>query len=525
MGSRNLTGGRGQAPGGIKRAAIEFSGCRLLTLDPGSADGAVPVVTPMLYRYERMFAARPREDSCPQPERSGRFAARAQCRGGRPMKKVRHEFRDPVHGFIHVNPDERDVIDSAPVQRLRHIHQLSLSYLVYPGATHRRFEHSLGVMELAGKVFDVITDRHNVTDDVRELLPEVDRDDTRDYWRTTVRLAALLHDIGHLPFSHGVEHELLPEGYKHERLTRELLLSDHLAPLLSGGLSQPLRPEVIAKLAVGRKESPGEVFSPWERILSEIVVDDAFGVDRMDYLQRDSIHAGVFYGRFDHPRLVATLRILAEMQTGDDEPEPAIGVEIGGLESAEALLIARYMMFSQVYFHKARLMYDAHLQDFLADWLEGGKFSTDLTDHLALTDVEVIAAIRAAAYDAQAPGYRHARRINDRQHFKVLYRLDPGDLELSGDPGAAAFAAAVAEFGPENVKRANPKKAGGDVGFPVSIDGQVRQSTALSPTLRSLAPASVDMVFVDPTLHQKARLWWKKNREDLLKAYNAEGEI
>ena len=78
------------------------------------------------------------------------------------MTKLSHEVRDPVHQFIRFNDQERRVIDSAPVQRLRHIHQLATTYLLYPGATHRRFEHSLGVMELAGRVFDVITERENV---------------------------------------------------------------------------------------------------------------------------------------------------------------------------------------------------------------------------------------------------------------------------------------------------------------------------------------------------------------------------
>jgi len=439
------------------------------------------------------------------------------------MKKVRHEFRDPVHGFIHVNPEEREIIDSAPVQRLRHIHQLSLSYLVYPGATHRRFEHCLGVMELAGRVFDVLTDPQNLTDPVRELLPEVNRSDKRDWWRMTVRMAALLHDVGHLPFSHGAEHALLPDEYNHERLTKELVVSEPLATLLST-VDPPLRPEVVAKLAVGRKESPGVSFTPWERILSDIVVDDAFGVDRMDYLQRDSIHAGVFYGRFDHARLIGSLRILPDTASGEDEPEPAIGVEIGGRESAEALLIARYMMFSQVYFHKARLMYDAHLQDFLAEWLPDGKFSTDLADHLALTDVEVLAAIRRAAADPDAPGHGHAKRINERRHFKVLYQRDPGDLTLSADPAAAIYAAAMDKFGAENVKREKKEKAGGDVAFPVAIGDRVRQSTDVSPTLRSLAPAAVDMVFIEPELQAKALAWQKKEHEIVLKNYAEEGE-
>lgn len=86
------------------------------------------------------------------------------------MVKLVHEFRDPVHSFIHVDGDERRVIDSAPVQRLRHIHQLAMTHLVYPGATHRRFEHSLGVMELAGQVFDVVTDPDRLSEELRGCL-------------------------------------------------------------------------------------------------------------------------------------------------------------------------------------------------------------------------------------------------------------------------------------------------------------------------------------------------------------------
>src|SRR5438067_7299829 len=127
------------------------------------------------------------------------------------MVKALHEIRDPVHTFIRVDTDERMVVDSPPVQRLRHVHQLALTYLVYPGATHRRFEHSLGVMELAGRVFDVITHPGNITNDAaREVVPGNATD--LAYWRRVVRLAALCHDIGHLPFSHAAEAELLPPG-------------------------------------------------------------------------------------------------------------------------------------------------------------------------------------------------------------------------------------------------------------------------------------------------------------------------
>ena len=81
--------------------------------------------------------------------------------------KQYHEIRDPIHVFVRLDGDERRVLDSAVVQRLRHIHQLAMSYLVYPGATHKRFEHSLGVMELAGRVFDVVTADDNIVDSIR----------------------------------------------------------------------------------------------------------------------------------------------------------------------------------------------------------------------------------------------------------------------------------------------------------------------------------------------------------------------
>src|SRR5713101_738298 len=118
-----------------------------------------------------------------------------------------HEIRDPIHVFVRLDSHEREVLNSRPFQRLRNIHQLALTYLVYPGATHRRFEHSLGVMELAGRVFDVITHERSRHRDV-DLFPD---SETLVAWRKIVRLAALFHDLGHLPFSHAAEEQLLPD--------------------------------------------------------------------------------------------------------------------------------------------------------------------------------------------------------------------------------------------------------------------------------------------------------------------------
>jgi len=120
--------------------------------------------------------------------------------------------------FVRLDSEERQVVDSEPYQRLRHIHQLAMTYLVYPGATHRRFEHCLGVMEVATRIFDVVTNPRNIyNESVRDLLPESGR---VVYWRTALRMAALCHDMGHLPFSHGPE-DLLPKGTNHETLSSQ----------------------------------------------------------------------------------------------------------------------------------------------------------------------------------------------------------------------------------------------------------------------------------------------------------------
>lgn len=219
------------------------------------------------------------------------------------MPKRLHEIRDPIHVFIRMDSDERRAVDSEPFQRLRHIHQLALTYLVYPGATHRRFEHSLGVMDLASRVFDIVVT--NPTPQSRSIIPN---DQAQLYWRRVLRMAALCHDLGHLPFSHAGE-DLLPKGWTHERLSVELILSEEMKAIWQA-MTPPLRPQDIVKLAVGQKGAPDLPFDDWEVVLSEIITGDAFGVDRMDYLLRDSHHAGVAYGRFDHYRLIDTLRIL-----------------------------------------------------------------------------------------------------------------------------------------------------------------------------------------------------------------------
>lgn len=429
------------------------------------------------------------------------------------MPKNTHEIRDPIHVFVRLDTDERRVLDSKPFQRLRHIHQLALSSLVYPGATHRRFEHSLGVMELAGRVFDVVTHPDSLIQQIREQLPEVASPDKKSYWRRVLRMAALCHDVGHLPFSHAAETELLPEGWNHERLTRILIESEEMGAIW-GNLQPPLTPEHVVKLALGPKHAKGLEFTDGETILAEIITGDAFGVDRMDYLLRDSHHIGVAYGRFDHFRLIDTLRILPPPQSEvDGSIEPALGVEEGGLQSAEALLLARYFMFSQVYFHPIRRIYDIHLKDFLANWLPGGRFGTSVTDHLALTDNEVMAALRAAATDSSKPGHDAARRIVQHEHFKVVYSRNPADIRVNPDAAGAVYDALCAKFGQEHFRRDRNPAKGGSFDFPVKAkDGRIVSSLAMSDALNHVPPIAIDTVYSDPSRVREVQSWLESNR-------------
>lgn len=429
------------------------------------------------------------------------------------MAKNWHEIRDPIHTFIRLDSAERAVVDSAPFQRLRHIHQLALTYLVYPGATHRRFEHSLGVMELAGRVFDVITDGRNIHPDVRGLIPEKDQ---LAYWRRVLRMAALCHDIGHLPFSHAAEKELLPEGWDHERLGMDIIRGPEMTAVWQS-IVPPLNPEHVVKLAVGQKKYRLASFSDWESILSEIIVGDAFGVDRMDYLLRDSYHAGVAYGIFDRYRLIDTLRILPRTDLGS--AEPALGLEHGGIHAAEALMLARYFMYQQVYFHPVRRIYDIHLKDFLKAWLPAGRFPTTVDEHLRITDSEITAAIRSAAQGEAEPGHDPASRIVHRRHFKRIYERNSFDLDKTLEPGKAVYAAAVARYGEENVRYDPYSKGGGSYDLPVKMsDDRIVSSMNISDTLNKVLPFAFDFVFVSSKSYDDAVAWLSSERDAVLAA-------
>ncbi len=429
------------------------------------------------------------------------------------MMKHSHEFRDPIHTFISMRTDERNIVDSRPFQRLRHIHQLAMTYLVYPGATHKRFEHSLGVMHLASRIFDVVTAANNIIDEsVRRIFPD---DDTKRYWKSVLRAAALCHDLGHLPFSHVGEKNLLPDGFDHEKLTKDIIYSPEMEDIWKA-MKPPLQSDDIIKLAVGPEKAEPLELDSWESILAEIIVGDAFGADRMDYLLRDSFHAGVEYGKFDHNRLIETLRILPSAHVGSDEP--ALGLESGGLESSEGLMVARHFMYQQVYFHHIRRIYDIHLKDFLQSWLPEKKFPIRVERHLKITDAEVLAAIRKSYASPKGSNYLLAKRLECREHFRRFYSALPGDKQGGKlRPGEVIAKAAEQKFGSDAIRydRVPPKISAPN--FPVRrYDGKIESSLKLSLILEKLPVVEIETVYCDKAIFDDAEKWRDENAAKLL---------
>ncbi|MDD5171424.1 MAG: HD domain-containing protein [Candidatus ainarchaeum sp.] len=212
-------------------------------------------------------------------------------------------IKDQLHGTIEFDELEGRIIDTATFQRLRRIKQMSITNLVYPGANHSRFEHSIGTAHLS----EIIARRVGLDED------EIKK----------VKLYGLLHDIGHTAFSHEGEDVVKKYIGDHEELGRRKMVKGEIADLLS----ENYKPAEIADI---EKSGHGSI------------IDSALGADRMDYLKRDAINTGVAYGLIDTDRIVHTL----EMKDGQ------LCISKGGLEAAEYLLIARFMMFSTVYLHR-----------------------------------------------------------------------------------------------------------------------------------------------------------------------------
>lgn len=226
-------------------------------------------------------------------------------------------IRCPLYGFIDLTNTETKVLDSPAMQRLGRIRQLSHSYLVYPSAMHTRFEHSIGTLFVAGKICEVL-----------ELPHEQ---------KQIVRIAALLHDIGQGPFSHIWEEPMRwinGDNFTHEEVTKLIIETE---------------PE-IGKALGEHKNEVLRVFG--EDSLNADIVSSSLDADKLDYLRRDSYHAGVSYGRFDFERVIHTICKI-------HEPErDYLGISEKGIDALENYRLARYGMHIQVYEHHTRIIAD-----------------------------------------------------------------------------------------------------------------------------------------------------------------------
>lgn len=210
-------------------------------------------------------------------------------------------IRDSIHGDLHLTDFELEILDTVEMQRLRRIKQLGFTNLIYPGANHTRFEHSIGTLFLADK----LSKRLGFDEEIQQLL----------------RICGLLHDIGHAPFSHVTERVLKED---HETITKQIIKNSSI----TDKLSQKFDPQLITNIIDG-KTSYGKIIS------------GDLDVDRMDYLKRDSYYTGVAYGVIDTERLIYSLTY--------DNNELLLSSK--GVQAAESTLLARYFMYPTVYQH------------------------------------------------------------------------------------------------------------------------------------------------------------------------------
>jgi uncharacterized protein len=345
-------------------------------------------------------------------------------------------YRDPVHNIIRLRTDTDEgrlmvrLIDSAEFQRLRRIKQLGLALFTYQGAEHSRFTHSLGVLHLMTRVLDRLGEKYRIDEEAR----------------AAARAAALLHDIGHGPFSHVMEKVL---NFHHEAWTVEAVTSAETEVGRILRSYSPSLPARVAEIIEGR-------FRP--AFLAQLV-SSQLDVDRMDYLLRDSLMTGAKYGYYDLEWVINAIEV--------DEAADRIYVSARGLYAVEEYLQARYYMFRQVYFHRTLRSAEAVLRSTLRRALEvlgaGGdvwcapgtafekvlrRAPLSLSDHLEMDDSDVLFHVKQWQHSEDAVLRDLSRRFVGRSLFKAI-DLDMPDAERAGFLSEARARVASAGFDPD----------------------------------------------------------------------------
>jgi HD superfamily phosphohydrolase len=292
---------------------------------------------------------------------------------------------DPIHHFIELDDREVDLLNAKPVQRLRRLRQLGLAYLAFPAAEHSRFGHALGALAAGDRVLESLRrqDAGSFADNADFL-----------YQRRLLRASLLLHDVGHGPFSHACEAVL---GVFHETRTRAILALPEIGRALA---RVDVDPAAVLGLITGDKTSPYPV-------LRELVSGPNLDADRMDYLLRDSYFTGVVSGRYDADQLLSSLRVF------EIDGSRVLGVDGRGVVALESFVLARYMMFSAVYFHHTTRQFERILQTALRELWPDPRLLDPIEEFLEWDDFRVFEALRFSPTAA-------ARAVRERQ---TLYAL------------------------------------------------------------------------------------------------------
>jgi len=365
---------------------------------------------------------------------------------------MQHLVRDPVHHTIPLSSYERAVIDHPLFQRLRRIKQTAFLDLVFPGATHTRFGHSIGAMHVAGTAFDQIAQEFSETFGPRALQPN-----QKDYFRRLLRMSTLLHDVGHGPFSHSLE-GVTNAGRPIHPLRRTLLdegtIPNHWIQHRGGAtkkawLDKPSHHEefsvaIIAMMA----NSDGQLGGLWAQDIAALLVDwvchtpefeamnkvgpsgkwslrkalkavvsGELDADRMDYLLRDSHYTGVPYGKYDKEMLLEN--ILWRPDTNDPK-ELCVCIRRKALHAFEDFLISRFHMFMQLYSHKTTVGFDVILENALAE-LPDFHIEPDLEQYVTWSDDWLLRKI------LENRSSRWGAHIRDRMPLKHLVTVRQED--------------------------------------------------------------------------------------------------
>ena len=294
-------------------------------------------------------------------------------------------IKDPIHGYVRISLLERSVIDTRPVQRLKRIRQLAGSEFVYPAANHTRFEHVIGAMHVAGLLADTL----------QGGLPESHR--------KQLRLAALLHDIGHGPFSHVFEPLLSKHLDKsHEDFVPWLVNETEIAEKLE---ASGFDPKILGQLAVGK-------LSDRKRRYMDQAISSGIDVDKMDYVVRDSFHTGAGYGSVDIHRLLYAMDVINN----------GLAINRSAVGTIESFLLARFESFRTIYFHKA----SRAVQIMMVRALETAKDELQLLefdqpdDYLRLDDYKVWTALKESKKSRPIIQELEARRLLKCAYERVV---------------------------------------------------------------------------------------------------------